>query len=199
MFSKQQLEQLYIKKGLSMQSMATKLGCSLHKVQYWMGKHAIPSRSIGEAIYRKHNPSGDPFVFLPPLTIEDYKLFGMGLGLYWGEGTKSNKTSVRLGNGDPALLCVFMEFLMRFYRVKKSDFRFGLQIFSDLAPKKALDFWRKSLKVRQQQFHHTIVITRSGSLGTYRKKSQYGVVTVHYHNKKLRDMLNAHLAAVAQR
>jgi hypothetical protein len=198
MFSKQQLEKLYVKKGLSMQSIATQFGCSLHKVQYWMGKHAIPSRSIGEAIYQKHNPKGDPFLFSRPITVDEHKLFGIGLGLYWGEGTKSNTTSVRLGNSDPALLCTFMEFLSRFYGVKKSDYRFGLQIFSDIAPEKALDFWRKSLKVREQQFHPTIVVTRSGSLGTYRKKSQYGVVTVLYHNKKLRDLLNTHLAAIAQ-
>lgn len=198
MLQKSELKKFYLKKGLSMQSIAKKFDCSLNQVQYWMRKYEIPSRSIGEAIYLKHNPHGDPFKFSPPFTTEDHKLFGIGIGLYWGEGTKSNKTSVRLGNSDPALICVFMEFLSRFYGVQKQDYRFGLQIFSDTPPQKALDFWRKSLKVRGRQFHPTIVVTRSGSLGMYRKKSPYGVVTVHYHNKKLRDLLNAHLAAVAQ-
>lgn len=91
-----------------------------------------------------------------------------------------------------------MEFLMKIFEVKKDDFRFGLQIFTDIDPKAALDFWVKSLKIRYSQFYKPTV-TKSGSLGTYRQKSQYGVLTVHYHNTKLRDLLIKKLADVAQR
>ncbi len=199
MFSKKKLESLYLQKKYSMQHIARLHRCSLRQVQYWMEKHEIPRRSISEGVYLTHNPKGDPFKFQPPVTAADYELFGVGLGLYWGEGTKSSLVGVRLGNSDPSLLRKFVDFLVRFYGIKKTDCRFGLQIFSDIEPKKALDFWTKSLKVRKQQFYPTIVVTRSGSLGTYRKKSVYGVVTVHYYNTKLRELLNAHLAALAQR
>ena len=115
-------------------------------------------------------------------------LFGLGLGLYWGEGTKANKHSVRLGNTDPDLIVKFIQFLMRFFKIQKKDMRFGLQIFSDMHPQEAMNYWRKKLGVRKDQFY-TVTVTRSGKIGTYRKKSRYGVLTVYYHNKKLRELL----------
>lgn len=174
--------------GDSMQDIAKEMGCSLNKVKYWMVKHGIQSRSISDAIYLKHNPHGDPFKILKPASIEEAFLKGLGLGLYWGEGTKANKTSVRLGNSDPFLIKNFIDFLVGFCGINKKDLRFGLQLFNDISPEEALDFWQKQLKVPKDRFQK-VVITPSRGLGTYRKKVKYGVLTVYYHNKKLRDIL----------
>ena len=171
-----------------MQEIAYFLGCSLHKVAYWMEKHHIKTRTRSDATYLKRNPNGDPFRFIPLRDSREAQLFGLGLGLYWGEGTKANKNSVRLGNTDPHLIKRFMDFLIRFFSIKKDDLYFGIQIFTDINPKQAMDFWVKELKIKSSQFNKPIV-TKSGSIGTYRKKSEYGVVTVMYHNKKLRDLL----------
>ena len=65
---------------------------------------------------------------------------------------------------------------------------FGLQIFTDINSDIAMDFWIKKLKIKRSQFYKPIV-TKSGSIGTYRKKSEFGVLTVMYHNKKLRNLL----------
>ena len=206
MIREQLIRRLYLQQGKSMKDISTVLGCSVHKVQYWLDHYGIPRRSISEAIYLKHNPDGDPFRFDPPRTSVDWKLFGVGIGLYWGEGTKANKSSVRLGNADPELLKTFLAFLIRFFRIKKADCRFGLQIFTDLDADEALDFWSKKLKIHKRQFYK-ILVTPSGSLGTYRTKSRYGVLTIYYNNCKLRDLLVGFLpsrtgipyAAVAQR
>lgn len=171
-----------------MQDIAIHAKVSLHKVAYWMARHRIPSRSISDAVYLRYHPHGDPFKFRPPKTPKDARLFGMGLGLYWGEGTKANRGSVRLGNTDPELLRTFMTFLVRFFRVKKSDFRFGVQVFTDMNIDEVMRYWVKKLRVRKSQFYKP-TITKSGSLGTYRQKSQYGVVTVFYHNTRLRNLL----------
>lgn len=186
--SKTALAELYLRERKSMQEIADELNCSLHKVAYWMNKHRISCRLRSEAMYVKHNPDGDPFHFKKPKTTKEAELFGLGLGLYWGEGTKADLNSVRLGNADPRLIGKFIEFLVTAFRINKNDLRFGLQIFSDVDPLIAMDFWIKNLKIRKGQFYKTTV-TRSGSIGTYRKKSQYGVLTVYYHNKKLRGLL----------
>jgi hypothetical protein len=115
-------------------------------------------------------------------------LFGLGVGLYWGEGTKASKDSVRLGNTDPYLVEKFIEFLITFFDIDRADLRFGLQIFTDINPNVTMDFWMKTLKIKKHQFYRP-TITKSGSLGTYRKKSLYGVITVMYHNKKLRNRM----------
>lgn len=188
MLSQELLTDLYRHKKKSMQEIAVKLGCSVHKVQYWITIHKIPTRTISDAVYLKHNPKGDPFVFSPPKNKEDAILFGMGIGLYWGEGTKANLTSVRLGNTDPSLLKTFIRFLTHFFRIQKGGLRFGLQIFTDIPVQQAVKYWHKHLKIQHKQLYK-VTVTRSGSIGTYRKKSRYGVLTVYYHNKKLRDLL----------
>ncbi len=197
MIEKERLTKLYLEKANSMQAMEKKWGCSLNTEQYWMDKYGVKRRSISNAIYLKNNPKGDPFSFSPPRSRKESELYGIGLGLFWGEGTKANKDSVRLGNTDPELIQKFMEFLIRFFGVKKGNFRFGLQVFTDIDLNEALDFWVKKLKIKRSQFYKPVV-SISGSIGNYRRKSRYGVLTVMYHNKKLRDLLMSKLAVVAQ-
>ncbi len=186
--TKKILVDLYLKEKYSLQDIANRYCCSLNKIQYWMKKHGIVTRSISEAVYLKNNPNGDPFLFKIPKTKYQIKLYGTGLGLYWGEGTKANPTSVRLGNSDPQLILVFIRFLEEIFSVDRKRLRFGLQIFSDMSEGEGLDFWRKTIKIEKSQFYKTI-ITPYHSIGNYRKKSRYGVMTVYFNNKKLRDLL----------
>jgi len=188
MILEQQLTELYVDKKMSVKEVASSLGCSINKVIYWMNKYGMERRTISEAIYHKHNPDGDPFTLHPINSLRRAKLYGLGIGLYWGEGTRANKHSIRLGNTDPALLRAFSDFLVELFGVQRSDFRFGLQLFTDIDPDVALEYWAEELNVNKSQFYRTH-ITISGSLGTYRKKSKYGVATLYYHNKKLRDIL----------
>lgn len=185
---KQDIIELYINQGASMKDVASRLGFSVHKVQYWMDKYDIDRRSISDAVYLKNHPNGDPFTVKPIKTKADAELFGLGIGLYWGEGNKANKYSVRLGNTDPMLIVTFVNFLVKLFDVKKDDLKFSLQIFSDTPEDKALEFWLSHLNVRADQFYKTTA-TASNSIGTYRNKNQYGVVTLYYHNKRLRDIL----------
>lgn len=182
------LQRLYTQNKLSMMEIAAVLDCSHHQVVYWMKKYEITRRSISEAVYQKHNPNGDPFTIQPIDTVEKAKLYGIGIGLYWGEGTKANKYAVRLGNTDPELLNTFIRFLIELFDIDKEDLRFGLQIFTDIKQDAALEYWSTALGIHQSQFYK-VHVTISGSIGNYRKKSRYGVVTVYYHNKRLRDIL----------
>lgn len=188
MLTKDELRFLYEGRGSSVMEVAAEVGCSANAITYWMNKYGIKRRTIAEAIYQKHNPDGDPFTLKPVRTMADAKLLGMAIGLYWGEGTKSNKYAVRLGNTDPELLKTFIRFLIELCQVQKSDLHFGLQIFTDIDPQEALAFWTQQLDVEPSQFYK-ITVTISGSIGTYRQKSKYGVLTVYYHNKKLRDVI----------
>jgi len=193
--AKEFLERAYVVQKQSVSVIAKRLGCSEHKVNYWIAKFRIPKRSISESVYLYYNPRGDPFDIVTPRTIEEATLFGLGIGLYWGEGNKSNKTAVRLGNTDPELIKKFIEFLVKICRVSKKKMRFGLQIFSDMSPSKALKFWQKELGVQKSQFQK-VIVTPARSLGTYRHKTRHGVLTVHYNNRKLRDVVCQMVEAV---
>lgn len=183
-----ELENLYLRQGWSVSSLAQRYKCSQGKINYWLAKYDIPKRSISDALYQKWNPSGDPFSSPTLKTRQDVFLFGLGLGLYWGEGNKSNKVSVRLGNTDPRLIKTFLQFLKKTYRVDSSRIKFGLQIFSDMKPRDALRFWQKQLQASPKQFHK-VVVTPARSLGTYRNKTKHGVLTIYFNNRKLRDII----------
>lgn len=187
--SKQLLNKIYLKEGKSASEIASQLNMSVSKINYWLIKYKIPKRSISEAVYRKLNPKGDPFQVKKLLDKKDFLLFGMGIGLYWGEGTKANKYSVRLGNSDPLLIKTFIIFLNHVYGVDKKDLKFGLQIFSSMNKNKSLAYWTKCLCVNKDQFYK-VIVTPSKKRGTYRVRNIEGVVTVYFNNVKLRNEIN---------
>lgn len=183
------LIELYEQKGHSVSFIARCLRCSEHKVNYWLKRFGIKKRSLSEALYKKWNPHGDPFTVWEPKTVEEGILYGLGMGLYWGEGTKANKNAVRLGNSDPRLIKKFVSFLKKFYQIDMNRLRFGLQIFGDMSPEQALKFWTSFLKVSRRQFLPSIVVTPHHGVGNYRNKTKHGVLTIYFNNRKLRDIL----------
>ena len=186
--SREKLLDFYNNKKYSAKTIAAIYKCSESNINYWLHKYRIKKRSVSEAIYVKKNPTGDPFLFKKPKNLKEATLFGLGLGLYWGEGNKKNKYGIRVGNVDPHLILKFMEFLEKIYGVKRKKFRFGLQVFSDMNSHKALTFWHRYLKVPRGQFQK-VIITKEGGIGTYKNKTKHGVLTVQVYNKKLRDII----------
>jgi hypothetical protein len=195
--TEEQLRSLYEGRRLSMMQISKELNCSHHKIAYWMNQYKIERRGINEAVYLLYNPNGDPFKIKAPKTPHEYILYGLGMGLYWGEGNKAHKNAVRLGNSDSALLNMYIQFLTKLCGVKKSSLKFQLQVFSDIDLDVALNYWCKALKVKKTQFFKPVV-TISGSLGTYRKKNRYGVATIYFGNTKLRDILVAQIVAASE-
>ncbi len=186
--TEEKLRRLYFADKKSIADIAKIFKCSERGINYWFNKYGITKRTISEAIYLKHNPDGDPFNFVRPINSEDAQLFGMGIGLYWGEGNKANKNTVKLGNSDPALLRIFIRFLIKFFNINKKDFKFHLHTFSDINLNEAQNFWMKELDIQKKQFYKPTV-TITGKLGNYKKKSRYGVLTVYYANTKVRNIL----------
>lgn len=174
---------------MSSLEIAKKLGCSVSKINYWLNKLGIPKRTISDAIYEQSNKGIKTFQIDRAIIEDNFLLYGLGLGLYWGEGTKRNKNSVRLGNTDPDLIRHFISFLSVCFLCDQNRLKFGLQIFSDINPEESLDYWVKKLRVKRSQFYKPLVsqIIRKG---TYLKKSKYGVVTIYYNNTRLRNYLN---------
>lgn len=182
------LLKLYSEKKLSVAAIAKKFNCSQNKINYWLSKYSIKKRTIAEAIYQLHNPKGDPFQLVMPKSLEEGILFGMGLGLYWGEGQKRGGGAVRLANSDIRLVSKFIEFLESAFLIKRIDLRFGLQVFSDISAEDSLNYWRKGLGVNKNQFYKTLILKVRGE-GTYRYRSEHGVIILYFNNTKLRALI----------
>lgn len=188
MINKEALVNKYLVQGKSVSKISKETGCSQGQINYWLLKYNIPKRTIASALYLKHNPNGDPFIFKKPQTNKEWFLYGLGLGLFWGEGNKVNKNSVRLGNTDPELIKVFLNFLREIYCIDENKLRFGLQLFQDISEEEAKSFWINKIGIKPNQFHK-VIMTKSIQKGTYRKKCKYGVLTIYFSNTKLRDII----------
>lgn len=185
---REQLSLFYEKRKLSVSAIAKHLGCSEHKINYWLAKHNIKKRSISDAIYQFHNPDGDPFMLTLPTNTQEGILYGLGLGLYWGEGSKRGNGGVKLGNTDARLIKKFIEFLEKVFCLRKRDLKFGLQIFYDINPEEAKNYWMRQLKANEDQFYKVIVSKVRGE-ATYKYKSRYGVLTVYFNNTRLKELV----------
>ncbi len=122
-------------------------------------------------------------------------MLGLGLGLFWGEGNKRSKNSVRLGNTNPAIIRNFLKFLLELFKVDKEKLRFGLQVFSDMPKEKVLNFWLNELRpfsIKRSQFFK-VTVTPVRGIGNYREKPKFGVLTVHFGNSKLKRLIDSML------
>ncbi len=185
---KEVLFDLYINKKYSSARISHIFYCSQNKINYWLEKYEIQKRTISDAIYELKNPNGDPFSFNKPKNLSQIFLFGLGLGLYWGEGLKRGKGAVRLTNTDPKMIKKFIEFLEKVFVIDRNRLRFSIQIFQDLSSKEALEYWSKELKIKKSQFYKVIVSKVRGQ-GTYKYKSEHGVVIVCFNNMKLKRII----------
>ncbi|HDZ85707.1 MAG TPA: hypothetical protein ENH35_04140 [Candidatus Moranbacteria bacterium] len=183
------LKKYYLKENKSVSEIAKILNKSETGINYWFKKYGIRKRSISEAVYLKNNPKGDPFQVRIPNSMYLSELKGYGLGLYWGEGNKKNRNSIKLANTDPGLIKKFIEFLIKILGFNEDRLKFSLQVFSDIDSEEARKYWIKELKIKSSQLAGKITVTKSGKIGNYRNKSKNGVLTVYCNNTKLRNIL----------
>jgi len=189
------LKNLYLVKKLSSAEIAKRYNCSITKINYWLSFYKIQKRTIAEAIYQKNNPKGDPFLFSQPKDLKKMFLFGLGLGLFWGEGTKRNTHAVRLSNSDPELIKKFIDFLINIYDIDKEKLRFQILSYVDLKSDDLVSFWAKYLSVKSRQFFKTTILKKRGK-GTYHKKMKYGVIIISFSNIKLRNLICSQIANI---
>ena len=191
--TKKLLQNLYLS-GKSLTEIGETLGYSPHKVVYWMNKHHLSRRSRSDAQYTKLNPHGDPFKIKKPSSLKEALMFGLGLGIYWGEGNKSSPHTVRVSNTDPQLIRTFREFLIQICNVKISKIQYSLVCFNDINPDAAVEYWSKQLGVSSQKFGKIVQIPKQGK-GTYKKKSQFGVCSITFGNIKLKSWIMQQISA----
>ncbi|NJL34414.1 MAG: hypothetical protein HC893_11775 [Chloroflexaceae bacterium] len=61
----------------------------------------------------------------------EWKLFGIGIGLYMGEGSKKKPYRVALANTDPVVHRVFIHFLEQFCGVNRAQLSAELNIYAE--------------------------------------------------------------------
>ena len=82
-------------------------------------------------------------------------LFFIGVGLYWGEGSKYSRGNVCFCNSDPRLIQIMMRFFKRVCRVPDGKFKGQVLLHPHLDANRAVKYWSKISGIPVTQFQKT--------------------------------------------
>lgn len=112
-----------------------------------------------------------------------------GLGLYWGEGSKTKEAEAAVTNTDPSVLLFFINWITSFYNVSRSALRVSLHLYSDMDKDSEAKFWIEILGLPADQFT-SIYIKDSSSIRINHKGSfGHGTCRVAVYNVHLKEKI----------
>jgi transcriptional regulator with XRE-family HTH domain len=95
--------------------------------------------------------------------------FMAGVGLYMGDGYKSDK-SVGFSNSNPKLIKFMMLWFRDFCKVPETKFRGQIWIHENLSEYKARQYWSKKTGIPLKQFQKSYIAMNKGSSRKVRKQ-----------------------------
>jgi hypothetical protein len=105
-----------------------------------------------------------------------------GIFLYWGEGTKTDATSVSVANTDPAMLRFFIRWLA-VLGVPKNKIRFRVHLYKDMNIENELNYWSSALGIPRSQFRKPYVKKSRRSSLSYPQRFGHGTGNVIFGNR----------------
>ena len=131
-------------------------------------------------------------------TVKEIDLLMLGIGLYWGEGSKTNRGSIELSNTDPRVIRIHVLFLTSVFKFPMSKIHAHVGLHSHLSIKKAERYWSKVSGIPLRQFQKTSM-QRSKSGKGERDRLPFGTFTVGVYDTAARIRLEGWIQAVYKR
>lgn len=132
--------------------------------------------------------------------LKKNELFFVGLGLYWGEGVKSESGGFAIVNSDPRVIQIMIRWFTDCFGVDASRFRpriFINELHRD-RERKLIRFWSEKTEVPQSQFAKTVFIPR-GKKVYENRETYYGVMALHVSKgRDLRYQVLAYIGRLAE-
>lgn len=110
--------------------------------------------------------------------MDTYQLKIFGTSMYWAEGSKTNRSLVRISNSDPDIIKIMMKYFRNTCKVKESKFRLYIHTHSKHNILEAEKFWSEVTKIPKKQFFKTHVAKSSASKNI-RKTLPYGTCEIY--------------------
>ncbi len=121
---------------------------------------------------------------------EDYKSISqaelkmIGVMLYLGEGSKTNRGSAKLSNSDPNVIKMIMKFFREVCVVPEDKFRAHIHTFENADVEATEKYWSKITRIPRSQFYKTYIKQSIASLHK-RKTLPWGTCEVGVNDTKL--------------
>jgi hypothetical protein len=106
--------------------------------------------------------------------ISKRDLFVFGLGLYLGEGCKTN-SQIRMINSDPRIIQTTIAWF-RMLGVEKKQFKLRIYLYPDSDVTQSLQFWSHTTSIPLSQFQKSQIDTRIDKSLKKRRKLPFGTV-----------------------
>lgn len=106
-------------------------------------------------------------------------LFFMGLGLYWGEGTKTSSSSLAVSNSDPRVIILMIRWFIECFDIKKEQFMPRIFISEVHRDRETVitAYWSKTLNIPHAQFKRMVFLPRGKKI--YENRDiYYGVLAL---------------------
>ncbi|MBI5456267.1 hypothetical protein HY969_00860 [Candidatus Kaiserbacteria bacterium] len=128
----------------------------------------------------------------------DIDVFMLGIGLYLGEGSKTDRGKIELSNTDPRIIQIFIRFLMQSCGYPLSRIHATIGIHSHLSIDKAEKYWSTISGIPLRQFSKTFIqISRAGK--GERDKLPFGTFSVGVYDTAARVRLEGWIQGIYKR
>jgi len=199
-FEKRQEARILRKKGFSVKSISDSLGVSKSSASIWcrdlvltdlqkelLRQNAIKAgnkgRIIGAEMNRKKKE--DQIKFYNMLgkktfaNLSERDLLSIGVGLYWGEGSKG-AGNLSFSNSDPEMIKFVFRWFQRVMKVRKDEFMPRIFINQTHKPRirTVLKFWSSLLDLPEKQFGNPAFIKTKQKKIYENHDSYYGVLSL---------------------
>jgi transcriptional regulator with XRE-family HTH domain len=130
--------------------------------------------------------------------LQEIDVFMLGIGIYLGEGSKTNRGRIELTNTDPRIIQIFVAFLLRCCGYSLSDLHAHIGIHSHLSRKDAERYWSDISTIPLRQFSKTS-IQRSKAGNGERDKLPFGTLSVSVYDTAARIRLEGWIQGIYKR
>ena len=114
-----------------------------------------------------------------------HPIFITGIAIYWGEGNKTSRHMIRVGNVDPLMIKLFVKFLREICGIPKKEIRAYLLLYPDLDLDECKNFWIKQSGLSNKNFNKCVVI--QGRHKT--RRIRYGVCNIGVSSTYLKEKI----------
>ena len=121
--------------------------------------------------------------------ISSRELMIIGAALYWGEGTKSERSSsnrnIAFANSDPDMIATFLRFIRDIFKIKEERIRAGIHIYPNIDQVLARKYWSEVTRLPADRFYIVTQISRASQNKRPYNSLPYGTAVIKICNRKL--------------
>ena len=209
------------REGKSIKEIAAEVGVSRGTASTWMKEVSLTAeqelfikeqmyarghkgRMIGaemnknKKIERQKIANDEAVEMIEQLSLNE--LFYLGLGIYWGEGTKAQSTSLAVTNSDPRIIKIMIRWFVECLGVQVTDLHPRVYISDNHQDReeKLYEYWIHELGIPRSQFKKMIFLNKGKKIYENREM-YYGVLTLLVaKGTDLRYKILAFLARIAE-